>query len=194
MLFIKFILSFGVLLSFCGVVDAWASSLMVSSWIGTATRCPSNRLHQYSRGIQYGARVNRNIKRNRLFLASAGAENGVNLSSLTNFESEGEYLRASIKKWLDVEYIEQDVHAQLGEEVSRIYMDRRSNGVNDLGELLMDIGTALESFDMGDAFVNGWDVANRASDFLMLRMERELCSCAGDIADYQVNEDEKNVR
>lgn len=39
-------------------------------------------------------------------------------------------------------------------------------------------------FTEGEAFVGAWDVANKVSDFLMVRLDRELCSCAGDLSKY----------
>ena len=36
----------------------------------------------------------------------------------------------------------------------------------------------------GDAFVGAWDVANIVSDLLMVRLDRELCSCAGNLDKY----------
>lgn len=35
--------------------------------------------------------------------------------------------------------------------------------------------------------MNAWDIANKASDLLMLRMNRELCTCAGDMSIFQTN-------
>ncbi|CAM9923522.1 unnamed protein product [Phaeothamnion confervicola] len=41
----------------------------------------------------------------------------------------------------------------------------------------METGSALERFDMGDAFVNGWDVANLVADFMLARLGRANCEC-----------------
>lgn len=66
----------------------------------------------------------------------------------------------------------------IGENVCLVYTDLRSRqGVEDLGELLMNVGSAFEDFNMRDAFVGPWDVANKVSDLLMVRMNRELCAC-----------------
>lgn len=80
-------------------------------------------------------------------------ENGVNLYRLSEFSVEGQYLKESIMKWLDNEYIIQPIHLSIGEEVERIYIRERNNGVNDLGGMLMCIGTYLESFEMYERYV-----------------------------------------
>jgi len=111
-------------------------------------------------------------------------ENGVDLTFLQNVDEDSNFLGSSICSWLDNEYIKQSIHADIGKKVSEIYYEERSQGTTDLGQMLMRVGTVLESFDMGDAFVNAWDVANKVSDLLMVRMDRELCSCAGDMSAY----------
>lgn len=114
--------------------------------------------------------------------ASGGAEDGVSLLNLVEIEEDAEFLREEIRLWLDNEYIPQNIHEVLGRHVEMVYINSRRRGVNDLGEMLMDIGTSLENVEMKEAFVGAWDVANKASDLLMLRMNRELCSgCRGTI-------------
>ena len=44
--------------------------------------------------------------------------------------------------------------------------------------LVLDVGTKLEAFDMGDAFVGPWDIANLVSDFLMEKMGAETSGCS----------------
>ena len=107
-------------------------------------------------------------------------ENGVSMNGLVNTEEDGIFLEQMITRFLNEEWIEQDVHKAIGAKVRAEYVQARERGVSDVGELLLIIGTELENFDMTQAYVNGWDVANKVSDLLMLRMERELCACAGD--------------
>ena len=73
---------------------------------------------------------------------------GVGLDSLKSTAEDGFYLRQSVQHWLDIEYIPQIIHLKIGIEVEKIYLQRRSMGVTDLGEMLMDVGTSLERFDM----------------------------------------------
>lgn len=44
--------------------------------------------------------------------------------------------------------------------------------------LVLDVGTNMEKFDMGDAFVGPWDIANLVSDFLMEKMGVETSACS----------------
>lgn len=115
---------------------------------------------------------------------NSNIEDGINLADLDNFILDGNYLKNSIIKWLDNEYIVQPIHIEIGKEVEKIYIQERFLGVKDLGEMLMQVGTYLESFDMDNAFVNAWDIANKVSDLLMIRLKRELCSCSGDLQEF----------
>ena len=51
----------------------------------------------------------------------------------------------------------------LGERVKGVYERGRGSGVTDLGEMLMTMGSSFETFNMKDAFVGPWDVANKVS-------------------------------
>jgi hypothetical protein len=96
----------------------------------------------------------------------------VDLTPLVHVNSDGNYLSSKIAHWLDVEYMPQEIHSKLGKKVHGEYKRLRDAGVNDLGEILIRLGTALEAFDMENAFVNGWDVANKASELLISRLDK----------------------
>lgn len=40
------------------------------------------------------------------------------------------------------------------------------------------MGSGMEKFDMGDAFVGAWDIANLTSDFMMEKMGAETSGCS----------------
>jgi hypothetical protein len=105
-------------------------------------------------------------------------ENGVSMVVLKNHVADGQYVGEMITKFLNEEWIELDVHDRVGTFITDVYIAAREQGISDLGELLLLIGTKLESFDLSDAFVNSWDIANKTADLLMLRMDRELCACS----------------
>eukprot|EP01031_Cornospumella_fuschlensis_P028934 gene28934-34922_t len=109
-------------------------------------------------------------------------EDGVSLRQLINHEKEANFLSSGLKDWLDKEYVSMDVHRLIGEVVGDSYLDARKEGVDDLGHLVMHVGTRLESEEISDAFVNSWDIANKVSDMLLVLLDRETCSCAGDLS------------
>lgn len=141
--------------------------------------CITNHKHNY-----FSNKQNLSSKKFQLFSSTDKAENGVTIRSLVDHQLDGRYLKESVIKWLDEEWIAQEVHKKLGEEVERIYVSNREKGVSDLGEIVMNTGTAFESFDLGDAYVNSWDIANKVSDFLMVRLDREVC-CSGDLSAFK---------
>lgn len=177
-----FIFSSGLLL---------ATGQAFTMWTSVKEIPPSQRLH-----FQHICSLHR-LKDQFTFACKGNkfnpADDGVSLSSLEDFNADGLFLKESITRWLDLEYIPQECHTRIGDRVSQIYCDRRIQGITDLGELMMDVGTSLESFDMEKAFVNPWDVANKVADFLMFRMNRELCDCSGDVASLCIHPLDEDV-
>lgn len=85
----------------------------------------------------------------------------VSLESLENHEEEGTLMAESITKWLDDEWIPQDVHIRMAESAKKSYITCRESGQNDVMDVLMAISNDLEAnwqaYD-ADAFVNAWDI------------------------------------
>ena len=122
-------------------------------------------------------------------------EQGVTLEALTEHKADAKFLREAVKDYLDGEWLQQPIHEDIAEAVSVCYKKERNNGCNDLGEMLVSIGSAMETMDLSQAFVGPWDIGNLASDLIMLRLERELCECAGDLSKYSspVSPDDNNL-
>ncbi|CAJ1951541.1 unnamed protein product [Cylindrotheca closterium] len=108
----------------------------------------------------------------------------VSLESLENHEDEGSYMAESIRKWLDDEWIPQDVHIKMAESAKKSYIACRESGQDDVMDILMAISNDLESnwqeYD-ADSFVNAWDIGNYASDYLINRSGNEGCECSAKI-------------
>ena len=115
-------------------------------------------------------------------------EDGVDLSSLNNHNVDGQWLGESITRYLDDEWIKLPIHQKIGDIVSNVYIECRKRGVNDVGEMLMNVGNTLEDVDISESFVNAWDIGNKVSDLLMVRLDRELCSCAGNMDGYKIDQ------
>mmetsp|Transcript_13811 Transcript_13811/g.33433 ORF Transcript_13811/g.33433 Transcript_13811/m.33433 type:complete len:151 (+) Transcript_13811:131-583(+) len=108
----------------------------------------------------------------------------VSLESLEDHEEEGMLMAESITKWLDDEWIPQEVHIQMAESAKKSYIACRESGQDDVMDILMAISNDLEAswqdYD-ADSFVNAWDIGNYASDYLIKRSGNEGCECSAAI-------------
>ena len=108
----------------------------------------------------------------------------VTLTELTDHEAEGTMLAESIARWLDQEWIPQEVHIKMGESAKASYIQMREAGEDDVMDIMMQISGDLEKnwqeYD-ADAFVNAYDIANYASDYLVKRSGGESCACSSEI-------------
>jgi hypothetical protein len=106
------------------------------------------------------------------------------LSELTDHEKDGTLLAESIARWLDQEWIPQEVHIKMGESAKASYIRMREAGEDDVMDIMMQISGDLEKnwqeYDK-DAFVNAYDIANYASDYLIQRSGGETCACSSEI-------------
>lgn len=78
----------------------------------------------------------------------------------------------------------QEVHVKMGESAKLSYIKMREEGQDDVLDIMMQVGTDLDKnwkeYD-ADAFVNAWDVANYASDYLVQKSGNEGCECSSQI-------------
>jgi hypothetical protein len=101
-----------------------------------------------------------------------------------NHEEEGSLMAMSVAKWLDAEWMPQEIHVQMGHSAKLSYIYCREEGDSEIMSIMMRIATDLEAnwavYDK-DAFVNAWDVANYVSDYLTKRSGSEGCECSSRI-------------
>ena len=103
-----------------------------------------------------------------------------------NHERVGTELAGSVQRWLDAEWMPQQVHVDLGEAVKQTYIAcRRDQGQADLSAIMIQVADDLSEDWMEkynkDAFVNAWDIANYVSDFLTDKVGVEGCACSAKI-------------
>ena len=97
-----------------------------------------------------------------------------------------EALGASVQRWLDAEWMPQEIHTQIGDSCGRSYIvcrrDRRTDDIMTIMTQVADDLTEVwnEKYDQ-DAFVNAWDVANYVSDYLTKQAGNESCECSANI-------------
>lgn len=99
-------------------------------------------------------------------------------------EDVGEELAGSVQRWLDFEWMEQELHVKLGESCKASYIKCRQEGQDDLMVIMMavvdDLTENWKEYDK-DAFVNAWDISNYVSDFLTEKTGVEGCGCSSTI-------------
>mmetsp|Transcript_5486 Transcript_5486/g.16354 ORF Transcript_5486/g.16354 Transcript_5486/m.16354 type:complete len:128 (-) Transcript_5486:161-544(-) len=97
--------------------------------------------------------------------------------SLPRSEKEQGLIRSKIAAWLDEEWIEQDIHRQLADRAAEVYAHlRRENDDADVGDFVLGVGQALEDFDMKEAFVGPFDVANKVGEIIFEEREESSSS------------------
>ena len=101
-----------------------------------------------------------------------------------NHEQVGAELGASVQRWLDAEWMPQDIHAQIGTSCAATYVACRTH-TDDIMTIMTQIADDLsqdwyEKYDQ-DAFVNAWDIANYVSDYLVKQAGNESCECSAEI-------------
>lgn len=95
-------------------------------------------------------------------------------------------LGASVQRWLDAEWMPQEIHAQIGVSCGTSYiLCRRDKETDDIMTIMTQVAEDLsevwyEKYDQ-DAFVNAWDIANYVSDYLTAESGNETCECSAKI-------------
>ena len=106
----------------------------------------------------------------------------VSLDNLQDHEEDGTKLAESITKWLDQEWIPQQVHIDMAMSAKKSYIECRAAGRDDVGDILMQVSDDLSEnwheLYHQDAFVNPWDIANYVSDYLIKASGNEGCACS----------------
>jgi len=109
----------------------------------------------------------------------------ISLGSLGNDHvTVGEELAGSVQRWLDAEWMPQDVHLKMGESCKQTYIKCREQGHDDLMTVMMQVADDLTEnwgeYDK-DAFVGAYDISNYVSDFLTAKTGVEGCDCSARI-------------
>jgi hypothetical protein len=67
------------------------------------------------------------------------------------------------------------VHKVIGIATRDAYFRARSEGAEDMGDLVLTMGSDLCNVDFSDAFVGAYDVANKVVELLMQRQGIDIC-------------------
>eukprot|EP00747_Dinoflagellata_sp_TGD_P072510 gnl/TRDRNA2_/TRDRNA2_157512_c0_seq2.p1 gnl/TRDRNA2_/TRDRNA2_157512_c0~~gnl/TRDRNA2_/TRDRNA2_157512_c0_seq2.p1 ORF type:complete len:291 (+),score=31.16 gnl/TRDRNA2_/TRDRNA2_157512_c0_seq2:99-971(+) len=95
-------------------------------------------------------------------------------------EDDEKWLAFMIARYLDDEWTKLDVHDRIGAAAGKLYREARATGENDLTFVHLQMISGLEeiwkSEGFKEAFEGPCDIANRAAEFLMLKIGREVWS------------------
>ncbi|MFB8788213.1 MAG: hypothetical protein U7123_05040 [Potamolinea sp.] len=92
-----------------------------------------------------------------------------------NAQQEGEWLRDTLAKWLDQEFIPEAVNQQIAQRAAQIFVRQRMEGENDLGSLVIAIVTEMQAFDFRESFFSEFAIANAVSDLLLESLGIDRC-------------------
>lgn len=100
-------------------------------------------------------------------------------------ETIGTEMCNSIQRWLDAEWMPQQIHYDIGMSAKASYLSCRNNNEHDLMAIMVQVADDLEKewYDKydADAFVGNWDIANYVSDYLTKLTGSEQCECSSKI-------------
>ena len=99
----------------------------------------------------------------------------ITLRPIEHPEKEKQWLKESLHKWLDAEFLPEAVNETIAIRASEIFVRQRMEGENDLGSLVIAIVTEMESFDFSRSFYGEFAVANAVSDLILDSLGIDRC-------------------
>ena len=101
----------------------------------------------------------------------------ITLSPAKDPQQEGEWLCATLRRWLDQEFIPEAVNQDIAKRASQVFVRHRMEGENDLGSLVIAILTEMQAFDFSESFYSEFAVANAVSDLILesLGIDNRCC-------------------
>ena len=88
---------------------------------------------------------------------------------------EGEWLQNVLLRWLDEEFLPEQVNQQIAQRAAQIFVRQRMEGENDLGSLVIAIVTEMQAFDFSKSFYGEFVIANAVSDLLLESLGIDRC-------------------
>ncbi len=99
----------------------------------------------------------------------------ITLPPIKNPEQEQQWLKTSLHKWLDEEFIPEAVNETIAIRASQIFVRQRLEGENDLGSLVIAIVTEMQAFDFSQSFYGEFAIANAVSDLILDSLGIDRC-------------------
>jgi len=97
------------------------------------------------------------------------------LSTPQQLDQEQQWVSNMVRLWLNEEWTPLYIHKDLGDAAGKAYKSQRLAGCNEAGDVLLGLSSDLLAFNYRDTFVNGFEVANKVIELLMLRQGCDVC-------------------
>ncbi|MBF2077213.1 MAG: hypothetical protein IGR76_01495 [Synechococcales cyanobacterium T60_A2020_003] len=101
----------------------------------------------------------------------------ITLQPATDPQQEGEWLKQTLHKWLNTEFIPEAVNEQIASRAAQVFVRQRMEGENDLGSLVIALVTEMQAFDFSNSFYSEFAIANAVSDLVLesLGIDNRCC-------------------
>jgi len=88
---------------------------------------------------------------------------------------EGQWLKSTLHKWLDEEFLPEVVNEHIAARASQVFVRQRMEGENNLNALVLAILTEMQGYDFSKSFYSEFAVANAVGDLLLDSLGIERC-------------------
>ena len=88
---------------------------------------------------------------------------------------EGQWLKATLHKWLDEEFLPEIVNEHIAAKASQVFVRQRMEGENNLNALVLAVLTEMQGYDFSKSFYSEFAVANAVGDLLLDSLGIERC-------------------
>ena len=92
-----------------------------------------------------------------------------------NAVEEGQWLKATLHKWLDEEFLPEPVNEHIAVRASQVFVRQRMEGENNLNALVLAVLTEMQGYDFSKSFYSEFAVANAVGDLLLDSLGSERC-------------------
>lgn len=88
---------------------------------------------------------------------------------------EGRWLKATLHKWLDEEFLPEIVNEHIAARASQVFTRQRMEGENSLNALVLAVLTEMQGYDFSKSFYSEFAIANAVGDLLLESLGIEKC-------------------
>ncbi|MGB3571035.1 MAG: hypothetical protein WA783_08225 [Phormidesmis sp.] len=88
---------------------------------------------------------------------------------------EGEWLKSTLHKWLDEEFLPEIINEHIAARASQVFVRQRIEGENNLNALVLAVLTEMQGYDFSRSFYSEFAIANAVGDLLLDSLGIERC-------------------